>query len=215
MQVEVEFGHSGVVATPLGLGANAVGGYNLFPQLNDEQGLSVVRAALDHGIRLIDTAYVYGLGHSETLIGEAIQDYDRYSFALASKGAHDYSTGDRVINNHPDFLTQQVENSLRRLGTDYLDIFYIHYPDQDTPKAEAVGVLQRLKEAGKIRAIGLSNFSLAQVKEANADGYVDVVEDEFSLLHQQNARDLMPYLKEQGISFVPYFPLASGLLTGR
>ena len=215
MQAEVEFGHSGVIATPLGLGANAVGGYNLFPQLNDEQGLSVVRAALDHGIRLIDTAYVYGLGHSETLIGEAIQDYDRYSFALASKGAHDYSTGDRVINNHPDFLTQQVENSLQRLGTDYLDIFYIHYPDQDTPKAEAVGALQRLKEAGKIRAIGLSNFSLAQVKEANADGYVDVVEDEFSLLHQQNARDLMPYLKEQGISFVPYFPLASGLLTGK
>ncbi|MEF2723127.1 MAG: aldo/keto reductase, partial [Limosilactobacillus fermentum] len=84
MQVEVEFGHSGVVATPLGLGANAVGGYNLCPQLTDEQGLSVVRAALDHGIRLIDTAYVYGLGHSETLIGEAIQDYDRYSFALAS-----------------------------------------------------------------------------------------------------------------------------------
>ena len=109
MQVEVEFGHSGVVATPLGLGANAVGGYNLFPQLNDEQGLSVIRAALDHGIRLIDTAYVYGLGHSETLIGEAIQDYDRYSFALASKGAHDYSTGDRVINNHPDFLTQQLK----------------------------------------------------------------------------------------------------------
>ncbi|MBA1395110.1 aldo/keto reductase, partial [Lactobacillus sp. XV13L] len=96
-----------------------------------------------------------------------------------------------------------------------LDIYYIHFPDKKTPKAEAVGALQRLREQGKIRAIGVSNFSLEQVKEANADGYLDVVEDEFSLLHQDRAQDLLPYLKENQISFVPYFPLASGLLTGK
>ncbi len=112
-------------------------------------------------------------------------------------------------------MTAQVEASLKRLNTDYIDIYYIHFPDHDTPKAEAVGALQRLREQGKIRAIGVSNFSLAQIKEANADGYLDVVEDEFSLLHQDHGADMLPYLKDHNISFVPYFPLASGLLTGK
>lgn len=211
----VKIGKTDVVATPLGLGTNAVGGYNLFPNLKDEDGINLVKAGLNHGIQLLDTAFVYGLGHSEELVGQAMHDFDRHSFALATKGAQDFSTGEQVINNDPAFLTQQVEASLKRLNTDYLDIYYIHFPDKQTPKAEAVGALQRLREQGKIRAIGVSNFSLDQVKEANADGYVDVVEDEFSLLHRDHEADLMPYLRDHQISFVPYFPLASGLLTGK
>lgn len=211
----VTIGKSDVQATALGLGTNAVGGYNLFPNLKDEDGLQLVTAGLNHGIKLLDTAYVYGLGHSEELVGQAMHAFDRHSFALATKGAQDFSSGEQVINNTPEFLTAQVEASLKRLNTDYLDIYYIHFPDKQTPKAEAVGALQRLREQGKIRAIGVSNFSLEQVKEANADGYVDVVEDEFSLLHRDHEADLMPYLKDHQISFVPYFPLASGLLTGK
>lgn len=211
----VTIGKSDVQATALGLGTNAVGGYNLFPNLKDDDGLKLVQTGLNHGITLLDTAYVYGLGHSEELVGQAMHEFDRHSFALATKGAQDFSSGEQVINNTPEFLTAQVEASLQRLNTDYLDIYYIHFPDKDTPKAEAVGALQRLREQGKIRAIGISNFSLDQIKEANADGYVDVVEDEFSLLHQDHAVDMMPYLKDHHISFVPYFPLASGLLTGK
>lgn len=211
----VTIGKSDVQATALGLGTNAVGGYNLFPNLKDEDGLQLVTAGLNHGIKLLDTAYVYGLGHSEELVGQAMHAFDRHSFALATKGAQDFSSGEQVINNTPEFLTAQVEASLKRLNTDYLDIYYIHFPDKQTPKAEAVGALQRLREQGKIRAIGVSNFSLEQVKEANADGYVDVVEDEFSLLHRDHEADLMPYLRDHQISFVPYFPLASGLLTGK
>lgn len=212
---QVTIGKTDVQTTPLGLGTNAVGGYNLFPNLKDEDGLNLVKAGLNNGIQLLDTAYVYGLGHSEELVGQAMHDFDRHSFTLATKGAQDFSSGEQVINNDPKFLTEQVEASLKRLNTDYLDIYYIHFPDKQTPKAEAVGALQRLREQGKIRAIGLSNFSLDQVKEANADGYVDVVEDEFSLLHRDHEADLMPYLKDHQISFVPYFPLASGLLTGK
>ncbi|KRN02721.1 Aryl-alcohol dehydrogenase related enzyme [Levilactobacillus senmaizukei DSM 21775 = NBRC 103853] len=214
-QNNITIGKSAVEATPLGLGTNAVGGYNLFPNLKDEDGLNLVTAGLEHGIRLLDTAFVYGLGHSEELVGQAMKAFDRHSFSLATKGAQDFSSGEQVINNDPAFLTQQVDASLQRLNTDYLDIYYIHFPDKQTPKAEAVGALQRLKEQGKIRAIGLSNFSVEQVKEANADGYVDVVEDEFSLLHRDHETDLMPYLHDNHISFVPYFPLASGLLTGK
>lgn len=212
----VTFGKSEVVANPLGLGTNAVGGHNLFHALDDQAGKQLVDAAIANGINLLDTAYVYGLGHSEELIGEVIQHHHRPDLVIATKGAHDFSSGEEVINNDPAFLTAQVEGSLRRLQTDYLDIYYIHFPDHDTPKAEAVGALQRLKEQGKIRAIGISNFSLAQIKAANADGYVDVVEDEFSLLHQDHLTDgLLDYLHDHQISFVPYFPLASGLLTGK
>ncbi|GAW98756.1 aldo/keto reductase [Secundilactobacillus mixtipabuli] len=215
MTKTVKIGKSDVTSTPLGLGTNAVGGYNLFPNLNDDDGLNIVKTGIENGITLLDTAYVYGLGHSEELVGQAIKDFDRHQLVIATKGAHDFSTGEQVIRNDPKFITQQVENSLKRLGTDYIDIYYLHFPDHDTPKAEAVGALQRLREQGKIRAIGVSNFSLDQIKEANADGYVDVVEDEFSLLHQDHGADMLPYLKENNISFVPYFPLASGLLTGK
>ncbi|MCH5461972.1 aldo/keto reductase [Lactobacillus sp. LC28-10] len=215
MSKTVKIGKSEVTSTPLGLGTNAVGGYNLFPNLNDDDGLNIVKTGIENGITLLDTAYVYGLGHSEELVGQAIKDFDRHQLVIATKGAHDFSSGEQVIRNDPKFITQQVDNSLRRLGTDYIDIYYLHFPDHDTPKAEAVGALQRLREQGKIRAIGVSNFSLDQIKEANADGYVDVVEDEFSLLHQDHGADMLPYLKENNISFVPYFPLASGLLTGK
>lgn len=211
----VTIGKTDVQTTPLGLGTNAVGGYNLFPGLKDEDGISLVQAGLNQGIKLLDTAFVYGLGHSEELVGQAMHAFDRHSFTLATKGAQDFSSGEQIINNDPQFLTKQVEASLKRLNTDYLDIYYIHFPDKQTPKAEAVGALQRLREQGKIRAIGVSNFSLEQVKEANADGYLDVVEDEFSLLHRDHETDLLPYLKDHQISFVPYFPLASGLLTGK
>lgn len=212
----VKFGHSTVEANPLGLGTNAVGGYNLFPGLSDDDGRKLVEAALANGINLLDTAYVYGLGHSEELVGEVVKEHSRDQIVIATKGAHDFSTGEEVINNDPQFLADQVNKSLERLGTDYIDIYYIHFPDHDTPKAEAVWALQRLREEGKIRAIGLSNFSLDQIKEANADGYVDVVEDEFSLLHQDHLTDgMLDYLHDNQISFVPYFPLASGLLTGK
>ncbi len=215
MSQQVKIGKTDVTATALGLGTNAVGGYNLFPNLKDETGLDIVKTGVENGITLLDTAYVYGLGHSEELVGKAIKDFDRSKLVIATKGAHDFSTGEQVIKNDPKFLTEQVEASLKRLGTDYIDIYYIHFPDHDTPKAEAVGALQRLREQGKIRAIGVSNFSLDQIKDANADGYLDVVEDEFSLLHQDHGADMLPYLKENNISFVPYFPLASGLLTGK
>ena len=212
----VQFGKSAVVANPLGLGTNAVGGYNLFPGLDDGAGRKLVDAAIANGINLLDTAYVYGLGHSEQLVGQVVKDHRREELVIATKGAHDFSTGREVIRNDPDFITQQVDQSLKRLGVDYIDIYYLHFPDHDTPKAEAVGALQRLREAGKIRAIGISNINLDQIKEANADGYVDVVEDEFSLLHQDHLTEgMLDYLRDHQISFVPYFPLASGLLTGK
>lgn len=213
---DVRIGKSQVYASALGLGTNAVGGHNLYPNLTDDIGKEVVRTAINNGITLLDTAFSYGRGRSEELIGEVLQEpeFDRSRVIVATKAAHDMQQ-DGKFNNSPEFLRDAVEAALQRLQTDYLDIFYIHFPDEATPKNEAVAALHQLKEEGKIRAIGVSNFSLEQLKEANQYGYVDIVEERFSLIHREHEKELFPYLKASNISFVPYYPLDSGLLTGK
>lgn len=214
MNNSVKIGKSEVVSGPLGLGTNKIGGHNLFDGLKDSDGEAVIKAALNDGITLLDTAFMYGLGKSEDIIGNVIQDFDRSKFVIASKAAQD-PNNDLKPNNDPKFLTKSIDESLERLQTDYIDIFYIHFPDDKTPKAEAVDALAQAKKAGKIWAIGISNFNLDQIKEANQDGQVDVVENNYSLVHRDAESEIFPYLKAHQISFVPYFPLASGLLTGK
>lgn len=120
-----------------------------------------------------------------------------------------------MIDNSPSFLRQTVEDSLRRLKTDYIDLFYIHFPDEQTPKDEAVGALKELKDEGKIDAIGVSNFSMEQLKKANQDGYVDVLQGGYNLLHREAEQDFLPYTAKENVTFIPFFPLESGLLTGK
>ncbi|HCU42096.1 aldo/keto reductase [Leuconostoc falkenbergense] len=201
-------------AAKLGIGTNKVGGHNLFDGLRDQDGYDLVKEALDSNIQMIDTAFMYGLGRSEEIIGDVLQNYPRENFKIATKAAQD-PNNDLKINNTPAFLTQAVDDALTRLKTDYIDLFYIHFPDDDTPKDEAVDALTKLKQAGKIKAVGVSNFSLEQIKEANKDGGVDFVEDHYNLVDREAETKLWPYLKENNIQFVPYFPLASGLLTGK
>ncbi|MEI4768197.1 aldo/keto reductase [Psychrobacillus sp. FJAT-51614] len=213
---KVEIGKTTLFVNPVGLGTNAVGGHNLFPNLNDETGKDIVHTALNNGIDFLDTAYIYGIGRSEELIGEVLKETKKRSeIILATKGAHKITDEKVVIDNSPAYLRETVENSLKRLQTDYIDLFYIHFPDDNTPKAEAVGTLHRLKEEGKIRAIGVSNFTLDQLKEGNQDGYIEVLQSGYNLLKRDAEKDLLPYTKEHDISFIPYFPLASGLLTGK
>ncbi len=135
--------------------------------------------------------------------------------AIATKGAQKFVNTETVIDNSPGFLKQTVEDSLRRLQTDYIDLFYIHAPEEYTPKYEAVGALKELKDEGKIRAIGVSNFSIDQLKEANQDGYVDVYQGHYNLINRDAENDYFPYTTEKKISFVPFFPFASGLLAGK
>ncbi|MCF6514654.1 oxidoreductase [Lactobacillus sp. S2-2] len=213
---KITIGKSNVTTLPLGLGTNAVGGHNLFPNLNDETGIKIIKQALNSGITLLDTAFAYGMGRSEELIGEAIKGYDRSKIIIATKGAQKVlNNGDVEIDNSPEFLRETVEASLKRLQTDYIDIFYIHFPDDKTPKDEAVNCLNELKKEGKIKAIGVSNFSLEQLKEANKDGLVDIDEEAYNLFDREAEKERFPYLNQNNISFVPFFPLASGLLTGK
>ncbi|RFU62450.1 aldo/keto reductase [Peribacillus glennii] len=209
-------GKTDLYVNPIGLGTNAVGGHNIYPNLIEETGKDVVRTAIDNGINFLDTAYIYGPERSEELIGEVIKEKgNRSEIVIATKGAHKFVGGKIVLDNSPAFLREAVENSLKRLQTDYIDLFYIHFPDEGTPKAEAVGALKELKDAGKIKAIGVSNFSIEQLKEANKDGYVDVLQSEYNLFNREVEKEILPYTKDHNISFVPYYPLAAGLLGGR
>lgn len=212
----VSIGKTDLQVNPIGLGANAVGGHNIYPNLNDENGKEIVRAALREGIDFIDTAYIYGPERSEELIGEVLKEEgNREQVIIATKGAHKIVDGKITMDNSPAFLTEEVEKSLKRLQTDYIDLYYIHFPDETTPKDEAVGALQKLKEQGKIRAIGVSNFSIEQLEEANKDGYVEVLQSEYNLFKRGVEKDILPYCERKNISFVPYFPLAAGLLGGK
>ncbi|HFQ6424495.1 TPA: aldo/keto reductase [Staphylococcus aureus] len=215
MKQFVNLGKSDVEVFPIALGTNAVGGHNLYPNLDEEQGKDVVRQAINHGINLLDTAYIYGPERSEELVGEVVKEYPREQIKIATKGSHEFDENQEVHqNNQPEYLKQQVENSLKRLQTDYIDLYYIHFPDDNTPKDQAVAALQELKEQGKIKAIGVSNFTLDQLKEANEDGYVDVVQLEYNLLHRENEA-VLQYCVDHQITFIPYFPLASGILAGK
>lgn len=216
MTKHVQLGQSNLFVHPIGLGTNAVGGHNLYPNLDEQAGRDLVRVALQQGINFLDTAFIYGPERSEELVGEVWNDtVAREDVVLATKGAHQFIDGNVVMNNSPDFLRQSVEESLKRLQTDYIDLYYIHFPDESTPKDEAVAALAELKKEGKIRAIGVSNFSLEQLKEANKDGHVDVYQGEYNLFKRDAEKELLPYIVENGMSFVPYFPLAAGLLAGK
>ncbi|WP_028403078.1 aldo/keto reductase [Ectobacillus panaciterrae] len=216
MVKNVKIGKTDLSVNPIGLGTNAVGGHNLYPNLDEEAGKELVRTALNNSINFLDTAFIYGPERSEELIGEVLKERGNRSEAvIATKGAHKFIGKDVVFDNSPAFLKKEVEASLKRLQTDYIDVYYIHFPDKDTPKDEAVGALKQLKDEGKIRAIGVSNFSIEQLKEANKDGYVDVYQGEYNLLQRDAEKELLPYTTEQNISFIPYFPLASGLLAGK
>ncbi|MCO8290650.1 aldo/keto reductase [Tetragenococcus halophilus] len=212
MATKVALGNSGLNVNPIGFGANAIGGHNLYPNLDEEENKKLLKYVINSGIDFLDTAYVYGLGRSEELIGEVVKELgNRDQLVIASKGAQNGEN----IDNSPEFLKECVRNSLKRLQTDYIDLFYIHFPDENTPKDEAVQALKELKDEGLIRSIGVSNFSLDQLKEANKNGDVDVFEGYYNLLHREPENDLFPYLRENNISFVPYFPFQSGLLTGK
>ncbi|MFC6464834.1 aldo/keto reductase [Marinilactibacillus sp. GCM10026970] len=210
----VTLGRSGLKVHPIGLGANKISDAN--PETNTEYGGEILLDAIDKGLNFIDTAFIYGDGKSESIIGETLKkNHLRQDIVIATKGAHEYVDGELKLNNSPEFLTKQVEDSLARLQTDYIDLYYIHFPDEDTPKEEAIGALSRLKEQGKIRSIGVSNFSFDQIKEANVHQDIDVVQDEYNLLNQEAESKVFQYYKEQNISFIPYFPFASGLLAGK
>jgi aryl-alcohol dehydrogenase-like predicted oxidoreductase len=183
---------------------------------------AVVDAAIDAGINFLDTADIYDHGSSEEFLGRALGSR-RSKVVLATKFGMKFD--EKRSGAKPAYVRQAAEDSLRRLGTDYIDLYQLHQPDASTPIADTLGALDELVKAGKVREIGCSNFSAAQLREAEGAGLSSKtpsgharfvsVQNHYSLMHREPEAEVLPECAREGIAFSPYFPLANGLLTGK
>ena len=209
------FGSSELEVTVVGLGCNNFGG-----RIGEEASRAVIDAALDAGVTFFDTADVYGnKGGSEEIIGRALVGR-RDRVVLGTKFGHDLGDGETARGARP-YIRKAVEASLRRLQTDWIDLYQYHRPDGVTPVEETLAALDELVQEGTVRAIGSSNFTAQMVEEAHTiaaeGGLTPFVSEQsqYSWLRREAEEDLLPTCERLGVGFIPYFPLASGLLTGK
>jgi aryl-alcohol dehydrogenase-like predicted oxidoreductase len=201
----------------IGLGAMTMAGvYTTGASLDDAESIRAIHRALDLGVTHIDTAEIYGPFHSEELVGRAIKDR-RDQVVVATKfGLVSHAGGGPgVLDSSPANIRAAVEGSLKRLGTDHIDLYYQHRVDPNTPIEETIGALAELVAAGKIRHIGLSEAGPATIRRAHAVHPVAALQTEYSLWTRDPEAELLPLLRELGIGFVPYSPLGHGFLTGQ
>jgi aryl-alcohol dehydrogenase-like predicted oxidoreductase len=217
-------GRTGISITRVGLGAFAIGGpkwsYGWGAQ-DDQESLDTILAAVERGINWIDTAAVYGRGHSEVMVGRALaqlSDSERpYVFTkggLVWSDADELTAGERKVGA-PESLRREVDDSLARLGVDAIDLYQMHWPAEDgTPLEEYWAALVELRDAGKLRAIGLSNHTVEELERAERIGHVDTLQPPFSAIYRDAAADLLPWCADHETGVIVYSPMQSGLLTG-
>jgi len=215
-------GIHGPNVSPIGFGA-AVLSPGYYEPIDDASAIDTLRYAIDCGVSLVDTSNVYGVGHNETLVGQAIAGRrDRVVLASKFGWVIDDSPGAAVrvnyrmpgirANGRPEYIRQQIDASLRRLGVDHLDLYYQHFPDPDTPVEETVGAMAELVRAGKVLHLGLCNVDASRIRRAHAVHPISAVENEYSLWTRTPEREVLQTTEELGIGFVPWSPLGSGFL---
>ena len=210
-------GHNGPNLTVIGFGAWAIGGggweFGWGPQ-DDEESIATIHRALELGVNWIDTAAAYGLGHSEEVVGKAIRSRTRKPY-LFTKCSLVWGTDGKI--NHSlqrDSVRRECEASLRRLGVDRIDLYQIHWPFPEAQIEEGWETLARLKEEGKLRWIGLSNFDVSQLERARKIAPVTSLQPPYSAVHPEVETEILPYCQRHGIGVIAYSPMQAGLLTG-
>jgi aryl-alcohol dehydrogenase-like predicted oxidoreductase len=209
-------GTGGPLVTEIGFGAWALGGPWEFGwgPVDDNESIRALHRALDGGINWIDTAAVYGLGHSEEVVGRALKGTGQKAF-LATKCGMVWDDSRKVkIHASPNSIRTEMEQSLRRLQRDHVDLYQIHWPDPETPVQESWGTLLRLKEEGKTRFIGVCNYDVKRLEECGRVAPVQSLQPSYSLLRRGVEKELLPYCRKNGIGVVAYSPMQSGLLSG-
>jgi myo-inositol catabolism protein IolS len=210
----MRLGRNGPSISRLGLGCWAVGGHG-WGKVRDEDSVSAIRCAWENGVTFFDTADVYGLGKSETLLAEVLGPNLREA-VVASKGGVRWDESGKVwTDNTPAYLRSAVENSLRRLKLDCIPLYYIHKTDGKTPVAESVAALERMREEGKIGAVGVSNFSADQVLQAAQVARIAAVQVRLNVFDREGAGGLLELCREHGMTLVAWGALADGILTGK
>lgn len=216
-------GSNGPSVGAVGCGAMGLEGY--YGSTDEDNAVEVIRHALDEGCSMIDTADAYGNGHNEQLVGRAVADRRDEAFIATKFGivfdpdetGTDVPTGwgfSLNINGRPEYVQRSLANSLKRLGTSHIDLWYAHYPDPATPIEETIGAMAGAVDAGKVRFLGLSNVTADQVRRAHSVYPIAAVQYEYSLWRREVESDLLPTLRELGIALVPWSPLGGGFLTG-
>jgi aryl-alcohol dehydrogenase-like predicted oxidoreductase len=219
-----EIGRSGIEAPAIGLGTWAIGGW-MWGGTDEAKSISAIQASIDEGISLIDTAPAYGQGLSEEIVGKAIAGR-REKVVLATKcglvwhtqkGNHFFDYDGKPVHRYlgKDAIVHEVEQSLKRLGTDYIDHYITHWQDPTTPIAETMEALESLKTQGKIRSIGASNTTADDVKAYVAAGQLDAIQEEYSMTKRDIEETLVPLCLKEKVSVLSYSSLALGLLTGK
>jgi aryl-alcohol dehydrogenase-like predicted oxidoreductase len=200
----------------VGYGAWAIGGagwWHAWGDQDDEESIAAIRRAVELGINWIDTAPIYGLGHSEEVVGRALQGLDPrpYVFTKASLYEKD---GGVAHSLKRDSIRREVEDSLERLQVDVIDVYQVHWPDPDEDVEEGWATFAELKAEGLVRHIGVSNFDVAQLRRAQAIAPVETLQPPYSLLERDIEDEILPFAEQEGIGIVCYSPMASGLLSG-
>ena len=219
-----EIGQSGIKASVIGLGTWAIGGWK-WGGTDEAASIDAIKAAIDNGVTLIDTAPAYGMGRSEEIVGRAIKGR-RDQVVIATKcglvwhhqqGPHHVDQDGQPIHRFlgEASIFHEVEQSLRRLGTDYIDLYITHWQDGVTPIAETMGALEKLRDQGKIRAIGASNVSADHLNAYIAAGQLDAIQEQYNMVHRDINDTLLPITRANNVACLSYSSLALGLLSGK
>jgi aryl-alcohol dehydrogenase-like predicted oxidoreductase len=210
----ININDANLVSSRIALGTWAIGGW-MWGGTDEKESIRTIHEALDQGINLVDTAPIYGYGRSEEIVGEALHQYGRReSVILATKVGIDWTNGKIERNSTRPRILQEFEDSLRRLQTDYIDVYQVHWPDPVVPIEETAATLRELYEQGKIRAIGVSNYSPEEMLRFQAIAPLHTIQPPYSLFEREIERDVLPYAVDRGITTLTYGALCRGLLSG-
>src|SRR5215813_7166159 len=208
-----KLGGSSLSVSPVGLGCMSLSG--VYGKGDDAESIKVVHHAIDHGVNFLDSSDMYGWGHNETLLGKALAGGRRDKVVLATKfGQTQQPGGANGVNGRPDYVKQACEASLKRLGTDVIDIYFQHRVDPSVPIEETVGAMGELVKAGKVKALGLSEARPETISRAHKTHPIAAVQSEYSLLYRQDAEATLATTRPLGIAYIAYSPLGRSMLTG-
>jgi aryl-alcohol dehydrogenase-like predicted oxidoreductase len=208
-------GGTSLTVSRIGLGTWAIGGWK-WGGTDEEESVKTIHAAVERGINLIDTAPAYGFGRSGEIVGRAIAEHNlRSRVVIATKTGLEWKDGKVFRNASRDRILREATDSLRRLRTDYIDIYQVHWPDPLVPIEETAEAMQTLFDQGKIRAIGVSNFSVAQIERFRRVAKLHVVQPPYNLFERDIEAELLPYCRKSGLATLTYGALCRGLLSGK
>lgn len=201
-------GSQGLTVSSIGLGC--MGMSSTYGHADDKASIASIRQASENGISLFDTANVYGNGHNEKLLGQALKGMSDNVSVATKVGIQEMALNQKRVNGRPEYIRSELEKSLNRLNREYVDLYYLHRIDPDVPIEESIGEMSRLVEEGKVKYIGLSEASLSTIQRAHKVHPLTAVQSEYSLWSRGVEKDIIPYLQAEGIGFVAYSPLGRG-----